>query len=256
MRQTYKPKTRTQGIIPWLGALAGAGMIYGTVFLGVKELAEDDYSDVKEPIQERTIDGRLIFPEFEINKNHPSLNYPLEPAIPKNDLITRTEQLKPTNKDLENKLKKETKVTTLTYAPRIEKEVLAEMIYGEARGEPQEEQIAVAYTALNRLNDRDKRFGKSLVEIIKKPNQYSCFNSNDPNKKKIEQAPYRDPETWDKCLGVAEGVLDGFYENPIGSSTHYVTKEFRKNAPKNHWSRHMKDMVMIPNGEHFFGKAM
>ena len=250
MRQTYKPKTRTQRIIPWLGALAGAGMIYGTVFLGVKELAKDDYSDVKEPIQERTIDRKwVINPSLE--KELPKPDYKLEPALPvlPNDkLTTKTEQLKPADKSLEKKVE--------ICVPEKEKEVLAEMIYGEARGESQEEQIAVAYTPLNRLNDKDKKYGKDLVEVIRKPGQYSCFNPNDPNKSKIEQAPYNDPNNWNKCLEVAEGVLTGVYENPIGSSTHYVTKEFRKNAPRNHWSRHMKDMVMIPNGEHFFGKAM
>ncbi len=94
--------------------------------------------------------------------------------------------------------------------------LLARMVYGEARGESKNEQIAVAYVALNRL--KEKRFGNNLKEVLLQPHQFSCFNRNDVNRTKLMNP---EAETFEQCLEVARGVLSGKYKDNTNGATHY-----------------------------------
>jgi spore germination cell wall hydrolase CwlJ-like protein len=64
-------------------------------------------------------------------------------------------------------------------------EIMAKTIFGEARGEPEEGQIAVACCILNRFKSGRWYAGKTIAETCQKPWQFSCWNKNDPNAKKL-----------------------------------------------------------------------
>ncbi len=113
--------------------------------------------------------------------------------------------------------------------------LLARMVFGEARNQPLEAMIGVAYTAVNRM-EIGGWYGKSLREVLLKPWQYSCFNKNDPNRKKLmNPLLYEKLEIFTKCLAVAHAVLNGLVKDPTNGATHY----FSGNR-KPRWARKMR----------------
>lgn len=118
--------------------------------------------------------------------------------------------------------------------------LLARMVFGEARNQPFEAMIGVAYTAVNRARI-GSWYGKDLHDVLLKPWQYSCFNKNDPNRKKLmNPLKYEKPEIFAKCLAVAYAVLNGFVEDPTGGATHYFSGN-RKPG----WARKMEECGKI-----------
>jgi len=101
---------------------------------------------------------------------------------------------------------------------------LAKMLFGEARNCADEEKVAIAYTALNRVR-KHTWYGKTLIDVITKPYQYSCFNENDPNRKLLEEPEKHDLDSWNKSIEVAyeviEGIAKGNYNDPTNGATHY-----------------------------------
>ena len=95
------------------------------------------------------------------------------------------------------------------------------MLFGEARGQSDEEKAAVAYTAINRINDGKKWNGTTLKGVILCPKQYSCFNSNDPNRRLLENPGAHDSQSYGACLRVARNVLEGRVADPTNGATHY-----------------------------------
>ena len=63
-------------------------------------------------------------------------------------------------------------------ASDTERKMLAQTVYGEAVGEPPEEQALVVWTVLNRLDDG--RFGDSIAEILTRPNQFIGYSPKHP----------------------------------------------------------------------------
>lgn len=132
-----------------------------------------------------------------------------------------------------------------------EKQLFTLCLYGEARGEPIEGKIAVASVIINRLK-RGRWYGKSLRGVILKPLQFSCFNEDDPNKKKIEIIAQNfieylhSYEQLRECYWVAVGFLDCWITSNVGKATHYHTKSIN---PK--WDDKMKLIATIGNHEFF-----
>ena len=95
-------------------------------------------------------------------------------------------------------------------------ELLAKMIYGEARGCSADEQIEIGFSALNRAKDGKKWNGETIEEAILKPWQYSCFNKGDVNRNKLNNYD-------DVSKSIARGILIGRFKNKT-KSTHYHTQ--------------------------------
>ena len=113
--------------------------------------------------------------------------------------------------------------------------LLARMVFGEARNQPVEAMIGVAYTAVNRLRIGGW-YGTTLKEVLLKPWQYSCFNRGDPNREKLKDPlKYERRETLARCLAVAHAVLNGLVKDPTNGATHY----FSGNR-KPRWARKME----------------
>jgi len=94
-------------------------------------------------------------------------------------------------------------------------DALAKTIYGEARGESQEGQYAVAHSVMNRQKSNKSYLkGSNVEETCKKPYQYACWNSNDVNSGKLGNAGQQH-------RNIATQVYDGQHKDNTNGSTHY-----------------------------------
>ncbi|MDR1488685.1 MAG: cell wall hydrolase [Holosporales bacterium] len=128
-------------------------------------------------------------------------------------------------------------------------EVVAQTIYGEARGEYYRENgglpslIAIANVICNRRN----KAGEKLIEnICLEPKQFSCWNFADPNYKILQNISKKDP-IYQICLGVAENVVLGNWPDITKGSTHYYSTCLAK-AP--YWA--LGENINIKIGNHVF----
>lgn len=86
----------------------------------------------------------------------------------------------------ENKQKDVQYIETIRYATekeqiehdREELEMIAKLVYGEARGCSKTEQAAVIWCVLNRVDD--DRFPDNITDVITQKNQFSGYNENNP----------------------------------------------------------------------------
>jgi N-acetylmuramoyl-L-alanine amidase len=126
--------------------------------------------------------------------------------------------------------------------------LLARLIYGEARGEPIEGQVAVACVARNRvLHPKIRWWGVGYRDVILKPFQFSCFNEADPNFPKLINAHLlRD---WVQWLWIAKGVIDGVLRDNTKGATHYANLS----VVSPHWAAEMRQTAKI-GGHTFFGQ--
>lgn len=138
---------------------------------------------------------------------------------------------------------------TTNFSTDSDEVLLARMIFGEARGCSDKEKIAVAYTALNRV-EKKSWYGKDLKGVILKPWQYSCFNENDPNREKLKDPETQEPVAWKRCLEIAKGVLNKEYADPTRGATHYFNPRYADPYWKN--SPNMTQIGQIGNSKHLF----
>ncbi len=128
-------------------------------------------------------------------------------------------------------------------------DVLARTIFGEARGELVRGQEAVAAVIINRVRrarDRNGRYwwGTTVETVCLRDWQFSCWNADDPNRRKIETVT---PEnrTFQTCLRVARRAVSGTLKDPTDGATHYHARGVR--PP---WSRRRAPCAEI--GRHQF----
>ncbi len=106
----------------------------------------------------------------------------------------------------------------------------ARVAWGEARGEPDGGMQAVLNVMANRKNN--PRFPGSLAGVARQSFQFSAYNSDDPNKKKLEAVDESDPEyrravrlaTFAQ-LGLLWDITDGatyFHHHEIQPPTYLV----------------------------------
>jgi len=116
-------------------------------------------------------------------------------------------------------------------------EILTLTLYGEARGEPIQGIIAVGCVIRNRC----KKENKTYNEICLAPEQFSCWNSNDPNypilitianwlgidsfdgAMRISRPIQINDEYYKQCEAVAIGIVDGNFIDNTHGSLNYVT---------------------------------
>lgn len=127
-------------------------------------------------------------------------------------------------------------------------DVLARTIYGEARGENLDGQEAIASVVLNRLRFSKEKggwwWGNTIAQICKKSWQFSCWNKNDVNRRKIAAVTLKN-ESFKVAKRIALRALAGLIKDKTGGATHYHTKNVRPS-----WS-----IGKIPTaeiGSHFF----
>jgi N-acetylmuramoyl-L-alanine amidase len=121
-------------------------------------------------------------------------------------------------------------------------ELLARLIYGEARGEEYKGMVAVAQVARNR-SLRPSWWGHTLRECILKPYQFSCFLPG-------YSAPLVTPtgDVWLTCLNIAVNVIRDCVDDTSRGATHY----FADTIEPPDWAASMTQTAVI--GRHRFFK--
>jgi hypothetical protein len=100
-------------------------------------------------------------------------------------------------------------------------DVFARTLWGEARGEGQPGIEGVASVVLNRAR-RGPRYwwGGTVVDVCKRPFQFSCWNPNDPNRARLLAVGATDV-AFRLCLDVARAAVAGTLADPTSGATHY-----------------------------------
>jgi N-acetylmuramoyl-L-alanine amidase len=129
-------------------------------------------------------------------------------------------------------------------------DTLARTIWGEARGEGAAGMQAVAAVILNRLSITKKSggywWGDNLIEICRKPYQFSCWNENDPNLKKLQAVDDRDLH-FATALRLARRAVTTGLTDPTNGATHYHAAGITP-----YWSKNEKPCAVL--GRHIFYK--
>ncbi len=127
-------------------------------------------------------------------------------------------------------------------------EIVGLTIYGEARGEPIEGQIAVGCVIRNRLH---MTANKTYHDIILAPLQFSCWNETDTNRPMLEEMADKIitgqvPIEVKECLWVAKGIIDWVLKDNTTSAMNYLeTSLYIIKPPK--WATKMKVTRQIGN---------
>lgn len=91
-------------------------------------------------------------------------------------------------------------------------------VWREARGEPNDAKLGVAWTIKNRVA-LQSWMGRTYPQVILKPFQFTSFNPGDPNAARFPLPPadiaYAD------CLTAAKSAYQGLGADPTGGATHY-----------------------------------
>lgn len=142
-----------------------------------------------------------------------------------------------------------------------EEELLARMIFGEADSCPSHEQIAIAYTATNRLNDNKSYNGRgSLTRVLLKKyngnDQYDCFKDTSKSSRltsnfhRTLNPEEHDIKTWEHCLEIANQIMENKHPNLNKGQTSYVTnsqiKEWKEKGITDNWF-HNSIPITIPS---------
>ena len=128
------------------------------------------------------------------------------------------------------------------------KALLACCIWGEARGESLEGQVAVANVIRNRVLEQ-KWYGKSFKQVLLKPWQFSCFNIDDPNRHKMLEAWHdreNNPEM-KQARWIAWAVIDNQIKDNIYGCNHYHSTSIKPD-----WAKGKTPVRIIDN--HVFYK--
>jgi len=131
-------------------------------------------------------------------------------------------------------------------ADLTELDTMARTLYGEARSEELMGLVAGGWVIRNRVA-HGGWWGDTIDEVCLKAAQFSCWNTQDPNRQKILVASQVLP-SFRRCYAVAILVLLGEYEDPTHGATHYYNPAVV--TPK--WAESMETTVEI--GRHLFLK--
>jgi N-acetylmuramoyl-L-alanine amidase len=119
----------------------------------------------------------------------------------------------------------------ITMHEKLSVDVLARTMWGEARGEGVDGLRAVAHVVMNRVacarENGGSWWGHDIISVCQKPFQFSCWNRNDPNFKRVQQVDARNPE-FRLCQSIARRVIRGEDEDdPTYGATHYHRYDIR-----------------------------
>ncbi len=143
----------------------------------------------------------------------------------------------------------------LRVASLFDVETLARSIWGEARGESEEGQVAVAWVMRNRVSAAQQfaaRLGRAhplfgdgtLVGACRAPRQFSAWNPGDSNATKLTQVGF-DDAAYCRAFAVAAQVWGDLVKDQTGGATHYHRSDIEPV-----WAKSMKPTALI--GAHMF----
>jgi spore germination cell wall hydrolase CwlJ-like protein len=118
--------------------------------------------------------------------------------------------------------------------------LLALMVWREARGEPYEAKLGVAWTAVNRAKRPSWWGGPSIASVILKRSQFTSFMPGDPNALKF---PLPDDPSWPDSYRAAVAAYTGAEPDPTAGATHY----FSTNIVPPGWASFMTETARLGN---------
>ncbi len=129
-------------------------------------------------------------------------------------------------------------------------DILARTVWGEARGEGDYGMKAVACVVMNRYRYTVREGGKywwgnSVIDICKKPYQFSCWLPNDPNYQKMLKVTTADSNFKD-AMTIAYDALRGALTDVTNGADYYYARGTK--APS--WSKGETEVAEI--GNHIF----
>tara|TARA_R110000868_G_scaffold16913_4_gene74951 strand:- start:455 stop:913 length:459 start_codon:yes stop_codon:yes gene_type:complete len=125
-------------------------------------------------------------------------------------------------------------------------------VFGEARSESPEGQIAVANVILNRSIEQRK----SVKDVCLASLQFSCWNRNDPNLDQLMNA-YLGPSTYSVRLikqikHLTYGVYMQFIMDNTDGSNHYLTLKLYNSDKCPVWAKNKDAQPRVAIGSHMF----
>lgn len=106
---------------------------------------------------------------------------------------------------------------------------------GEARSEGSGGMEAVACVILNRVEVAKSHgtywWGNNIIQVCQKPYQFSCWNKQDPNFKKLTSVTEDDIQ-FATAMRVARRAMLGFLKDKTSGATHYHTVSISPNWAK------------------------
>jgi len=125
-------------------------------------------------------------------------------------------------------------------------DTLARTAWGEARGEGITGMQAVCNVVMNRVR-RGGWYGVTPSEVCKKPSQFSCWNSNDPNFPKLMTVDESNKE-FAQAKQLATLAVQGTLPDITNGATNYLALGSLKTVPS--WASKMTKVATI--GAHTF----
>lgn len=128
-------------------------------------------------------------------------------------------------------------------------------VYAEARNQGDIGMEAVANVILNRIAVNPKHWGFTPEAVCRKPWQFSCWNDDDPQSRRVKQIydtvkeNGSDESVYDAYCAV-QRVLSGQSKDPTHGATHYYNPRAVKKTPD--WADTKDRTVII--GDHIFYK--
>jgi len=197
--------------------LKGVGLV-GLVLTGLGAAVLKN-PDSAAGLTERAVkENPLVSPEAE----------PVYQPLPVPRAIERADAGEPEkNNGLENPTQKTRYNPNKGYSLR-DASVLADAIYGEAIGEVETGNFDYVYGVVRTAVTRALVRGESIESVLHENLQFSCFNSNDVNKVKIEKA--RGSRLWEECYNIGMRILNGEFRGNRALDT--VTNYYVGNMAK------------------------
>lgn len=134
------------------------------------------------------------------------------------------------------------------YEEAVQIDTLARTVWGEARGEGRTGMEAVASVIMNRVA-RPGWWGKDVTSVCKSKDQFSCWNQDDVNLKKMLGVTGADAP-FTVALDVATKAVRRQLPDPTDGADHY----FNPNKVLPSWAQHMDYCRRIGNHEFYRSK--
>ncbi len=124
--------------------------------------------------------------------------------------------------------------------------ILAQTLWGEARGDGEAGMAAVAAVVINRWRTR-YRGCTTVAEVCLDPAQFSCWNRNDPNRPALERVAAQPDAAFQAAGKIAALALGGQLPDPTVGARHYVATWLRDRP---YWLNDKRPCAVI--GRHEF----
>jgi len=114
--------------------------------------------------------------------------------------------------------------------------LLAQCIFGEARGEIEAAQTGVGWVVQNRLLYHRPEYGdRSYSGVILKPGQFDCFT--DEVDQLMNPLKYESDSVWENCFDLASGIIGGIVERNIDACTFYHSIPLDQTTKLPYWAK-------------------